>query len=579
MRNLVFLTLLFIPFSVHADKELNITAREDFYRLRTVDMTLSQTERFHAYDSLIHYLEIQDKTNEVIRNRIEYAYRHSSIGNYLPALHLYEQVKLQLDSISPAEDSILLPFRLRCLYELGKTAMNIGLYPQSVQYFVDVLALCGEKDVDYSIKAYSNLALLFVNMKQEKQAYYYMNLAQESVQAQDSLEDGTLFVYHNNRAGLYYMKNDFDSAIQMLSIAKNSVANEMDRAVLYCNLGNIYLGIDEISLAKEYLRQVLSGINDSSFFGYVHISACINLAYVYGFEGNYRLSLEYYRKALDMATKVGAKKLEATVYIEMAAVYKEMKEYVQALNLLEKGMALKESLLSSDQIESINFISSEYRQKERKLEMEMLEKQLEYARLSNRHKTMILAILWVFLCIFVLCFGIALYNWNRQRHRVRILGDRQRSTDRQHVLDSEEKIKELAAANLQLVQASEIIAECRTEIKKMRSVKPTDNKEILQHLDNLLSSFHIDSAWDEFELYFLKLHNSFFTRLHKVCPELTRNEQRTCALLVLNFSVKEIAGITHRSVRTVEATIYQIRKKMNVSAEVRTLTFLQQFLG
>lgn len=577
MRKFVFLTLFLVSFSVWGN-DLNISARVDFYRSRSLDMSLSQEERFRACDSLIHYLELQGKTKEALQNRIEYAQRQGIIGNYLTALHLYEQVKFRLDSLS-ISDTSLFPLRLRCFFELGRTTMNIGLYPQSVQYFFDVLNLCTEKEADYLVKAYSHLVLLFVNMKQEKQAYYYVNLAKELVNSRDSLEDATLFVYQNNLAGLYYTEQNYDSAIQHLSIAKNFVSKETDRAVLYYNLGNIYLGIDEIGLAKEYLKQVLSGINDTTLFGYVHISACINLAYVYGIEGNYRLSLEYYRKALDMATKVGSKKLEATIYIEMSAVYKQMKEYVQALELLEKGIALKESLLSSDQIESINFISSEYQQKERKMEMEMLEKQLEYARLSNRHKNMILGILWGLLGIFVLSFGFALYNWRKQRQHVQVLDNKQRTQDRRHVMESEGKVKELAAANLQLVQATEIIAECRTEVKKMRSSKPADHKEILKHLDTMLSSFQTDSAWDEFELYFLQLHNSFFSRLHQVCPELTRNEQRTCALLVLNFSVKEIAGITHRSVRTVEAAIYQIRKKMNIPTETRTLTYLQQFLS
>lgn len=572
------LLFLLLPLGLRANQELNISAKEDFYRNRTIDMRLSYTERLRACDSLIHYLELQGKTQEAIRNRIECAYLHGNIGNYLPALHLYEQVKMRLDSL-PLADTGLLPLRLRCLFDLGKTTMNIGLYQQSVQYFFDVLNLCTQKEADYSVKAYSHLVLLFINMKQEKQAYYYVNLATALVNSRDSLEKATLFVYHNNLAGLYYKEENYDSAIQHLSIAKNSVSKESDRAVLYYNLGNIYLGIDEIGLAKEYLRQVLSGINDTTLFGYVHISACINLAYIYGVEGNYRLSLEYYRKALDMATKVGAKKLEAIVYIEMSAIYKEMKEYVRALELLEKGIALKESLLSSDQIESINFISSEYQQKERKLEMEMLERQLEYARLSNRHKNMLMGILLIFLGIFVLSFIIALVSWGRQRRNARDLGQRYSSRDQEFMMESEEKIKELAAANLQLVQATEIISECRTEIRKMRAYKSSDNKETLQYLDKLLSSFNVDSAWDEFELYFLKLHNSFFDRLHKVCPELTRNEQRTCALLVLNFSVKEIAGITHRSVRTVEATVYQIRKKLNIPAETRTLAFLQKYLG
>jgi DNA-binding CsgD family transcriptional regulator len=49
--------------------------------------------------------------------------------------------------------------------------------------------------------------------------------------------------------------------------------------------------------------------------------------------------------------------------------------------------------------------------------------------------------------------------------------------------------------------------------------------------------------------------------LLKKYPNLSLTELKLCALLVLNISSKEIGELTSRSVRTIELTRYNIRKK------------------
>jgi DNA-binding CsgD family transcriptional regulator len=46
-------------------------------------------------------------------------------------------------------------------------------------------------------------------------------------------------------------------------------------------------------------------------------------------------------------------------------------------------------------------------------------------------------------------------------------------------------------------------------------------------------------------------------------PNLTKSELKVSALLSLNLTTREIAEITERSIRTVEYTRNNIRKKMN----------------
>lgn len=594
-----------------AGSDLNLAARESFFRARTEDAGISYEERLEAYDSLVANLGRQGRLQDQLQTLLDYASVQTSLGHYTSAFSTFEQVMSRLDSV-PMPDSVRLESRLRCLYGLGQVTMWIGFYPRSVQYFFDILKICGNGSdpeeawdaawnldgrgssgkseeasvkllteqsplkVNYAVRAYSNLALLFMNMDQEAQASYYSDLGRKLVQEYDSLEPKTFSLFCNNLAGWYYVQMKYDSAILIMEESEKMIANETDRAVWNYNIGNIYMGIGEMDLAKAYLNRAIEG--KTSFWGYVHVISLVNLGYVYAWEKEYDEALDYYQRALDLAQQIGTRKIEVTAYVEMSGIYKAKGQYVKALELLEKGTALRDSLFGTEQQEQINLLSQEYLQKEKRLEMEMLSKQLEYAELSNRHKNMIVAILMVFLAIFCLSFCLALYNYYKERKHRKEKEQGFRQKDNQYKFDVEEKSRQLATLNLQLVQATEIIADCRSEVKKLRYSKASETKEIQQHLEEVLSAFNIDSAWDEFELCFNQIHTSFFGRLHEACPDLTRSEQRICALLVLNLSVKEIAGIIHRSVRTVEASIYQIRKKMAIPAETRTLAYLQDFL-
>jgi len=67
------------------------------------------------------------------------------------------------------------------------------------------------------------------------------------------------------------------------------------------------------------------------------------------------------------------------------------------------------------------------------------------------------------------------------------------------------------------------------------------------------------------------------TLLLKKYPNLSQAELKLCALLVLNISSKEIGELTNRSIRTIEFTRFNIRKKMNLSADENLVKHLILF--
>ena len=161
------------------------------------------------------------------------------------------------------------------------------------------------------------------------------------------------------------MKNQFDSAVIAMRESEKLVASEEERAVWNYNIGNIYMGIGGTDLAKAYLNSVVSGKSDSSFWSYAHVISLVNLGYLHGLEKEYDLALRYYQRALDLSRKLGTKKIEATAYVEMSALYKAKSQYRRALLLHERGVALRDSLFGTEQQEQMNLLSQEYQQKEK----------------------------------------------------------------------------------------------------------------------------------------------------------------------------------------------------------------------
>ena len=84
-------------------------------------------------------------------------------------------------------------------------------------------------------------------------------------------------------------------------------------------------------------------------------------------------------------------------------------------------------------------------------------------------------------------------------------------------------------------------------------------------------------AWEEFEYRFQQMHNGFYDRLNQRYPNLTLNERRLCALLLLDMTTKEISDITGQSVRAVNLGRIRLRGKLGIThTDTELFAFLLQ---
>ena len=133
----------------------------------------------------------------------------------------------------------------------------------------------------------------------------------------------------------------------------------------------------------------------------------------------------------------------------------------------------------------------------------------------------------------------------------------------------------MTAATLKIIQNSE--RDNQTIVKLMEIEKNT-NPEGKQKINTLIADYKrlsYNSNWDEFEILFEKVHQTFYDKLNSKYPNLTANERKICAFLKLNMSSKDIAQITFQSEDALKKARLRLRQKLEIGRETNLTTFLQ----
>ena len=108
-----------------------------------------------------------------------------------------------------------------------------------------------------------------------------------------------------------------------------------------------------------------------------------------------------------------------------------------------------------------------------------------------------------------------------------------------------------------------------------------ENEEIINlkaKLENIININKSNDLWVEFESHFNITHQNFYKKLHDKHPELTNNEKRLSAFLLLGLSTKEIARITIKSIRSIEIARTRLRDKLNLKGKgVEINAYLNSF--
>lgn len=291
--------------------------------------------------------------------------------------------------------------RLLCLINLGGLSWNLGLVRESVNYYEEGLSLARElglvdeqKECATAIQIYKlyaqakdlreqnhreesirnfrkaiNLAKkikspehelkclrqLSLNYSEGEEEFFRLNkqgldLAKK---INHRLEEGRCL----NNIGLFYWKsNKFSKALAILSDAL-LIIREVDRggddeSACLNNLGVVYRDLGDYDKALHFLRDALeidiSLNNDSAVsMEFKNIGAIYRAkSEIIKAEEYLEQALEYYKKALTIATKIGDRRLQAeglsnigNIYLNLGDKHESVKNHKVALNIAKKEIS------------------------------------------------------------------------------------------------------------------------------------------------------------------------------------------------------------------------------------------------
>lgn len=573
----IHISLAHIPIA-NADNQNIADIKKDYYKNILNSTTSTTSLKISACDSLITIAKEKKDTTLQIYTHIKKAEILSKIGMYTTSI--IEDLKainlINLNTPSDKEHNIL---KSRSLYRVARMNYNLGMFEQSTKVLYNIIA-DSSTNINTKVKTYALLSNLYLILGKHQYAEKYISHANILIEDNSKeIDTLTLFSYTNNLAALYYKQNKIDSVLSIMKINylfANSIGDEYILTYQH-NLSNIYLHLKELDLALATLLNIINTLEKTQNSNYLFVISVQNVAYIYFLKKEYKKSLKYYKKALALTQTNLTKRLEASCLIEMSSVYQELGEYKTALEHLQKGYNIKETIYSAQAIEKITIENNNFETKKNTIENKILSQDLNITKIKNKNRNIILLVLSIILLVFCFAFYYFIKKLKKQAKILNIKNYDIEETSSKLSNDINIRNRKLAKSSLILIQTNEILSTLETNVKKLKTLNSNSNcKDIINEMSSILSVYNPKKNWEEFSLYFEQISPNFFKYLTINHPTLSQNEQRTCALIYLNLTTKEIANITFRSNRTIESIMYQIRKKMNIPSEEKIISFLRK---
>lgn len=127
--------------------------------------------------------------------------------------------------------------------------------------------------------------------------------------------------------------------------------------------------------------------------------------------------------------------------------------------------------------------------------------------------------------------------------------------------------RELLSKTLILAKIKKAFEEFRVALKEYYRQNKNSISKVpphIVHLSNEMRKIIEMQIWEDLELHFEQIHETFYMNLLSQCPTLTKNERRLCAYLRLNLSTKDISSLTLQTVRSIEVARIRLRNKLGL---------------
>ncbi|MCD6598603.1 MAG: hypothetical protein J7L04_12990 [Bacteroidales bacterium] len=500
---------------------------------------------------------------------------------------------------------------------LAKIEKTHGHYDQAVPMFKNVIELYDGLDKDPNYLQAINLIGIIYEMQQDFDKsidYYLIGLREAELQGQK------LFIayFHNNISIIYGYTGFQDKKLIHIKKASemfkelghddyyaNSLLNigiyykrlkEFDTAFVYFfeaeklqkknnnyyGLTNLYHNFGDISLEKNQLEDALNYYQKSLEYAIMLDSfdpdrrslislANLNIGNAFLKLGRFSLAKDYFYKAYSEGRFLKSMFQQIGSSYGLFTSFLGLEQNDSAMYYHNIFLALNDSLLAETYNEKIDKLNYDYKLEKEK---ELLEKDKDLITLQKNRQELIYLIIVGILFIIATAIFIIWYFQKTKLQKSELIRENLRLEKENISNDLDKKNRELTTNVLNLIERNEFIAKLSEQLENHASLNDPVNSDNIAEIIRSIDQDTTNNLWKEFELRYMEVHKDFHQKLTTNYPQLTANERKLCAFMVLNMSTKDISSITYQSEHSIKIARYRLRKKLGLSKNENLTAFL-----
>ena len=527
MKTLYLRILFFLVFVLTLSSQVN--AQDNVNSL--LDSLAGETNRDRIMDlnlKIASELRFQDKsrTTYYVNLALTEAQKINSEKSWKEFYERAVEIYIDMDALDTALDYLLKEYdlykhsndlkRFELENQLGIINARLNNPQKALVYFKGILPhYKKEEKFDLVGKTYNNIGLAYLSIEKPDSSLYFL------------------------QQGLKFIEKDPDLNIKIH---------------LKTNMARCYSALGQDELAERKFVEASETLNDSINPGII--------TWVHTERAKFYLVTENYDKAIEfaeMAERISLSKnnfIYAQILRVLSKAYFHKQDFKKSAEYFNLYDEVRENLNIEEKAVNVEKLKIEYDYKIREQQLEIDE--------SRKRMNLLLAIGG--LTILLLVLSLFMIRYRNRLEKAKLANQLKESREKELKLELELKNKELASKTIRQTEHDELINLVQKDLKEIHSkATQSETKHSLNQLFNRIKSNTSQNNWEEFELRFSNVHESFYKKLDELHPNLNSHDKRICALIKLNLSTKEIANLTKTSVKSVENIRTRLRKKLGLT--------------
>jgi len=461
--------------------------------------------------------------------------------------------------------------------------------PESFRYYLKSLEIAEEiKDTALLAMIYNNLGGVFSDAQNYNSCIDYYKKAQVLYDKwNDSINRATVYLNlgsaYVNAGKVDSSRSYFEKAIPIFS-AKNKQLYLQMCLVLY---SYSLLNEKRYTEAMNYAEKAFTYVRTRGYAENIILSKIVlsDIYYIMGrtsYEtGNFTLSTRYLRRSYHLLDSLGESTRIMNVAEPLCMSYEKTGQVDSAI-FFYRQVKMKSDTLLKNQIRNFGKLAAVQMEYEKDIKEKQM--QLLYRETLQRRNLLIFigsGFLLISLVI-ILILRLRLEQQKKKREeseKKRAMLEKQQALLEKETADIklESQTREMTMNVMNLIRKNELMLEFSNRLVLIGKNTADDRtgSEIMQ-LINSMDQNGNNNVWEEFELRFNQVHNSYYERLLVRFPDLSPNDMKLCALLKLNLSTKEICELSGQRPSTLDTARYRLRKKLGLTPQDNLIIFLSQ---